>query len=448
MEVVLIILFNEVFHGLAQKGRENYKTGIMSLLSSNLMYNIKVKYAHNMFIKFAIYGLMFLVIMYFPLWVSSEYSNVYLQLETENILLSIGTGILDCVAYIYIISACLIVIFDLDTVESFLKGYKKSSYYHATTEERNAIIGNEGLIGEYKGYVLSRTLKVPHKVLHNVCIPMRNGNFQEVDTIIITRNIIYVVECKNRVGKFVGSFEDKKWMQYYGNNKEKETDNIYMQNQQHTMALDQFLLDRGIIQNGQNVCMNVLLTTGKMKLSTKGPLPLDFVVGDARKIRAYIESQEKRFDDGTDTSGIMNQIYEALLPYALYTKVERIMMMEERRIRSVSKEFAIGEFLTGYVDCGIEGVTKPGEKAEIRMNRLYTQVKIKSGKKCCWQTRTDLGNRIHVNENQCSKGVDRERVDTFKQMVGEDSKLILKKIVWIGFGVSAAILVGVTCIIK
>ena len=446
MEMILIMLFNEVFHGLAQKGRENYKTGIMSLLSSNLIYNIKVKYAHKMIQKFAIYGLIFFVIIYLPILLCSEYMDVCLQSQAENFIFSIGLGIVEVAVVIYIICGLLIVIFDLDTVESYLKGYKKSSYYLATTEERNAIIGNEGLIGEYKGYVLSRTLKVPHKVLHNVCIPMRNGNFQEVDTIIITRNIIYVVECKNRVGKFIGAFDEKEWIQQIGN-QEKVTDNIYMQNQQHTMALDQFLLNRGIIQNGQNVCINVLLTTGKMKLSTKGPLPLDFVVGDARKIRAYIESQEKRFDDGTDTSGIMNQIYEALLPYALYTKVERIMMMEERRIRSVSKEFAIGEFQTRYVNSEIAGVTKAGEQAEVRSNRLYTQVKIKSGKKYCWQTRTDIGSQMRMNVNACSKGVNRERVDTFKQTVGEDPKLILKKIVWIGFGVSVAILIGATRIV-
>ena len=172
-----------------------------------------------------------------------------------------------------------------------------------------------------------------------------------------------------------------------------------------------------------------------MKLAAD-KVPLDFVMGNARKVRKYIESMDKVFDDGTDTSGIMNQIYETLLPYALYTSNERSMMMEERNVRSMTKEFAKGEFCTQHVFTGVPGVTNSGEVAEVRSNRLYTQVKIKNGKASCWQTRTDIGPQMSISLNQISKGVDNERIKIYKCTVEEESKLILKKIVWIVFGVS------------
>ena len=428
MEIFALIY--DFFHGAAAAGKESYRNGMMPLLGSKLMYNCKVKHAHSMMYKLMVYGSIIFGLFYAPILIFAQAT------QTESVL---AAKLALQVFFPYIIAGLFICIFDLDTLECCLRGYKKSSYYLATKLGIKEISRDEGLIGEFKGYVLSRTLKVPHKILHNVCIPMRNGNFQEIDTIIITRNIIYVVECKNRVGKFVGKFEDKEWVQYLGN-QEKVVENIYLQNQQHTMALDQFLLDRGIIQNGQNVCMNVVLTTGKMKLAADN-VPLDFVMGNARKVRKYIESMDKVFDDGTDTSGIMNQIYKALLPYALYTNIERSMMMEERNVRSFTKEFAKGEFCTQWVLTGISGVTNPGEKAEVRSNNLYTQVKIQNGKASCWQTRTDIGKQIRLNPNQISKGVDRERVESFKRALGDDPKLVLKKVVWIVFGVCLVILI-------
>ncbi len=348
---------------------------------------------------------------------------------------------------VYFVISIIQVKFDLDVVECFLSGYKKSSYYLATKEEFGNLARDEGLMGEYKGYVLSRKLNVPHKVLYNVCLPMRNGNFQEIDTIIITRNMIYVVECKNRGGIFQGSYDQENWVQYIGS-KQNITKNMYMQNQKHTMALDQFLLDRGIIQNGDNVCMNVVFSAGDMQLPTQN-MPLDFIWGDTKTVKEFIEKKDEEFEDGTDNTYLMNKIYDVLVPYSLYTNAERKEMMVLRDLRSQSKELAVGEFNTQYIENGIAGVTNPGEIATVRWNKLYTQVEITQGTKRCWQTRTDIGNQTPISSNQISKGVDIERVNAFKHATSKNEKrlvindLLFKIRVVVGILLVAPVLVTV-----
>lgn len=424
-------LANFIFHKAADVEQQQFKGGMMPLLGSKRLVKLKTIYAHDM--QYRVLQLVLLGAILLP----------YFMMDTNIKKMELNPAIkefLPFVGLIYFVTVALIYALDLDTAECYLCGYKKSHYYLATKEAKRDIPRNEGLIGEYKGYVLSRTLRIPHKTLHNVCVPMRNGNFQEVDTIIITPNIIYVVECKNRGGQFVGDYDDLNWTQYIGS-KAHEAKNMYMQNQGHTMAIDQFLLDRGIIENGQNVCMNVVFTTGDMKLPTQKQ-PLDFIWGDMNKVRKYIEANEKRFDDGTDTTGVMNTIYEALLPYALYTGDERAAMMKLREIRSENKEFALGGFYMDYLEEGIPGVTKPGEIAEIRSNKVYTQVRIKDGIKSCWQTRTDLGKQMPMNPNQISQGVSPERVTAYKNMTAQsERRLYVRMGVWV-----ACIISGIVCL--
>lgn len=421
-------LARSAFHKAASVEQESFKKGMMPLLGSKMVIKMKTIYAHDMTMRVVyLLPLLFFVLPYYMM------IDKFNEMEMDETLKSV----LNMVGFLYVVAVFLIYSLDLDAVECYLFGYKKSNYYLATKEAKRDIPRSEGLIGEYKGYVLSRMLSVPHRTLHNVCVPMRNGNFQEVDTIIITPNIIYVVECKNRGGQFVGEYDEPKWMQYIGS-QSHETKNMYIQNQGHTMAIDQFLLDRGIIENGQNVCMNVVFTTGDMKLPTKGQ-PLDFIWGNAAKVCRYIEANEKRFNDGTDTTGVMDAVYEALLPYALYTNDERAAMMKLRDIRSESKEFALGGFYTEYLAQGVEGATKPGVAAEIRYNKVYTQVKISDGHKSCWQTRTDLGKQMPMNPNQIATGVSRERVEEYKRLTAQpEKKLVLKLAVW-----AAAIVGGI-----
>lgn len=280
--------------------------------------------------------------------------------------------------------------FDLKAVECYFLGYKKSSYYLATKTKLKDIRKDKGLAGEFKAYVLSRSLKVPHKILYNVCVPMDNGNFQEVDSIIITRRMLYVLECKNMAGTFQGTYDDEKWIQIIGS-QQHEKKNVYLQNQGHTMALDKFLLDRGIIQNGQNVCINMVLASGTIEFPAKN-VPMDFRFGSVSQLARFINSYDESFCKDIPDNGIMDDVYEALLPYALYTDTERKMMMQERDARAQNGEFRKGQFHTIAIQGGIPGITPAGKNALLRYNKLYTQIQISDGKSTCWQTRTDIPN--------------------------------------------------------
>lgn len=285
------------------------------------------------------------------------------------------------------------VVYDFDVIYAFWEKFKNSKYHQATGVSRKKLYFDGGLQGEFKAYVLSRQLEIPHKVLFNVCIPMKNGNFQEADAIIITKNLLYVIECKNRGGVFKGEFDEKDWVQYIGS-QEHSTENIYMQNQKHTMAIDQLLLESGIIQNGQIACINVILRCGDFKISAeKSKLPYDLIYGDNKYVLDGIRKWENMLGDSGD-DGIMEEVYEFLLPYSLYTQGEREQMMAERKVRSVNKEFKLGPFRTAWIKGGIPGITDDGEDVLIRTNDIYTQVKIGDATEGeCWQTRTDIPER-------------------------------------------------------
>ncbi len=284
--------------------------------------------------------------------------------------------------------------YDLNVLEAFFVGYKKSDYYLATGNRRRDIWTNKGLQGEFMAYVLSRELKIEHRTLYNVCVPMENGNFQEVDAVIITGNMIYVLECKNRAGSFVGTYEDATWKQYIGR-AVNECSNIYIQNQKHTMAIDQLLLKKGIIENGESVCMNCVVCAGIAAFPGDN-VPSDFVFGMRRDMVKIIQDAEKLISSANDggSEGIMQEIYELLLPYALYTNEERETMMQTRdRIAKNSHEFSVGSFQVVHVPQGIQGVSDDGEEVIIRRNRIYTQILLMDGSRSFWQTRTDIPSR-------------------------------------------------------
>lgn len=371
---------NVAFQKASKAQKSNFEKGIGPIIGSKRLIKNFTVYSGDMYHQMWVLFLLFL--MYIPVMMLDMKVKEYDEISgfVMHLVLLLTWCYAVCVFMVYAL--------DLDATECYFRGFKNSVYALATGVTKSELKSSKGLIGEFKSYVLSRSLNIPHRILFNVCIPMPNGNFQEVDAILITRNIIYVLECKNRGGKFVGKIEDAVWKQYIGK-QQNDTGNIYIQNQKHTMALDRFLLDKGIIQNGQNVCINTIFSVGDMSLECDR-VPLDFLYGSMRQIKRYIEKNDKNFDDGTDTSGIMEMVYDALLPYALYNQQERQAMMEERTIRSERKEFAVGDFKKNVISEGIPGVTNPGESAIIRYNKIYTQLLITNNNNSCWQTRTDI----------------------------------------------------------
>lgn len=253
----------------------------------------------------------------------------------------------------------LSIAYDLDAVQCML--YKKSDFYRSTGHSQQDILRDKGIAGEFNAYVLSKKLNFPHKTLYNVCVPMPNGNFQEVDAIIISQHNIYVLECKNRSGSFVGYYTSQMWKQHIGG-QEHEVPNIYLQNQEHIAAIEYYLKSREIMdENG--FCFNILLHSGNMYLSINGS-ELDFYWGDIPSVKEYITENESLAVAGRGES-FMDNAYLALLPFTFYGKLERKQMLEARQTRM--KEFAKGEYQYYKFD------DDDLKESLLRKNRIYTQ---------------------------------------------------------------------------
>lgn len=268
--------------------------------------------------------------------------------------------------------------FDCDALQCYYN--KKSEYYRATGIKKENLAKDKGLLGEFNAYVLSKKLKMPHKTLYNVCVPMPNGSFQEVDAIIITQHWVYVLECKNRSGYFEIDINKKTWIQHIGN-QEHKVPNIHQQNQEHILAIDHFLKSKGICINENILYMNLLLTGGEF-FADKVQLPDTFSYGDLYDLAKLISNTEhaKRKDYGEN---FMEDVYMALLPYALNDAETKDFMVYQRNSKAENKEIPRGNYhyyrFEGGVPMGVktEWFFLGLEDTILRRDNVYTQIGIK-----------------------------------------------------------------------
>lgn len=375
--------YDRIYKSMAKKEKEQLNKTAGNIILTPRM--LKIYRTRGKDFTMDIISLLPTLLLLFFLWfIQYSAMETLEKMEASDFITYLVSGVL----FLWIASCLILYCIDVKALECYFIGYNKSSYFLSTGTRQKQIRSDKGLIGEFKSYMLSRTLTVPHKVLYNVCVPMDNGNFQEIDSIIITRRMIYVMECKNMEGEFIGSYDDEEWTQIIGSKQHKKK-NVYLQNQLHTMALDKFLLDRGIIQNGQNVCINMALISGSIKFPQTN-IPMDFRYGTMNKLSSFINTYDKQYSSQVEGNGLLDTAYEALLPYALYTDEERKAMMAERDIRKESGEFTKGVFREVTIEGGIPGITPPDKITLLRYNNLYTQIQISDGRSTCWQTRTDI----------------------------------------------------------
>lgn len=260
--------------------------------------------------------------------------------------------------------------YDCDALWCFYN--KKSEFYRATGVTREELLKDKGLAGEFNAYVLSKKIKAPHRTLYNVCVPMPNGSFQEVDAIIITPHEIYVLECKNRTGYFEIDFNKKFWIQHIGSQKH-EVPNIYLQNQEHIIAIDHYLLSKEVIKESI-VYLNLVLTGGDSFVNSDMKTPDEFYLGDMFQVLKCIESKE-RHSQNTHDDDFMDHVYMALLPYALNGKRAKESMIREREIRGQSGETARGNYRYYRFENVPDALGLLSEEnALLRKDNVYTQI--------------------------------------------------------------------------
>ena len=119
------------------------------------------------------------------------------------------------------------------------KEYDKSTYKKVTQKSYLSTISNMGNSAEYHTWNIINSQSGHKKVLINLYIP--NGNHTtEIDSILINKYGIFVIESKGFSGLIFGNEKDKNWTQVIYHNKNRFYNPI-MQNRNHILALKNML---------------------------------------------------------------------------------------------------------------------------------------------------------------------------------------------------------------
>ena len=80
-----------------------------------------------------------------------------------------------------------------------------------------------------------------YKILRNVYIPQKRGNFTEIDVLLLHETGMYVFESKNLSGSVYGDIEHPQWQRYKKNGDKEFIPNPIRQNEGHIRALCEYL---------------------------------------------------------------------------------------------------------------------------------------------------------------------------------------------------------------
>lgn len=151
---------------------------------------------------------------------------------------------------------------------------------------------DRGKMGEYRATLAAEKMlkrnRVSGEIFNNVLVPKKNGDFAEIDLIVVSPLGIDVIEAKARGGKFIGAVDDKYWTQEFGD----RTASVYnpiLQNRTHEKNLSCFLKSSpntaGLWKSEEDILhflTNVVLFSGSCGWSIAGSLHKAF--HDARII--------------------------------------------------------------------------------------------------------------------------------------------------------------------
>lgn len=147
-------------------------------------------------------------------------------------------------ALIYVV-ICYFIAFNRDKVKYNLH-FTKSTWWLNTGVRPSEIKKDRGLYGEYIATVMAeeclKNCGVYGRVLNNVIVPKKNGDFTEIDIVSVNECGIHVIEAKARGGAFYGGFIAPTWQQKMGN-EIHEMENPLIQNQNHINFLLEYLYD-------------------------------------------------------------------------------------------------------------------------------------------------------------------------------------------------------------
>ncbi len=123
--------------------------------------------------------------------------------------------------------------------------YKKTDYYKRKKRSYFSLLFDKGAMGEFRLVRRLEKIEGYKKILYNVYLPKTGEKTTEIDILFMNNAGLFVLESKNRGGRFYGSQNAKNWTQYIG--KQKYTVyNPIKQNEGHIRWLKSFLNDDSV----------------------------------------------------------------------------------------------------------------------------------------------------------------------------------------------------------
>ena len=218
--------------------------------------------------------------------------------------------------------------------------YYNSEYYRQNKYPFESVVSDKGRVGEY--LLVKEFHKVRNqlggKSLHlyyNLYIPEPNGSFQEIDAIVIYKNLIIVIESKNRDGYFeFTNLDDKYWRQKYLDGNEEEILNPFIQNLEHISALRHFLKSFKEIRYANLVVLGNygrFDSNSTINKSTNIKLE-DWAICNVSRLSEMIVDFVERFEKDYQVKDEMytKSFIKTLLPSITMTNEEKSLLMQER----------------------------------------------------------------------------------------------------------------------
>ena len=128
----------------------------------------------------------------------------------------------------------------------FSKFSKPVQFYHYDELKFELTISEKyevGLQGENAAFMFIKSFLNDGYLLRNLLVPKQNGEFGEIDCVLISKKGIFCIEVKNWGGNIIGGNKDKVWRQVFktGSRLDKYMRNPVKQNQEHCNILERIL---------------------------------------------------------------------------------------------------------------------------------------------------------------------------------------------------------------
>ncbi len=171
--------------------------------------------------------------------------TLYAVMALEGLLSGNTIMAMSLIGYLPLLVVCYFIAFNHTKVKYNIR-FTKSAWWLNTGVRPSEIKKDRGLYGEYIATMMAeeclKNCDVYGRVLNNVIVPKKNGDFTEIDIVSVNECGIHVIEAKARGGAFYGGFLAPTWQQRMGN-ETHEMENPVIQNQNHINFLLEYLYD-------------------------------------------------------------------------------------------------------------------------------------------------------------------------------------------------------------